>query len=133
MNSWRRKWIKIRARFLRGSKRRYLRVFFGIWQMLFFLAFMPPCGEAFVYVYEVVTQETTFQTASKLQPNAFLMYNGGEDVILKLTVLKVYADKEFDKALEDYGLQSKNLRYMPHEVNKSDNLSRSHVPFYWWR
>jgi hypothetical protein len=131
MNSWRKKWIKILSRFVRGSKRRYLSVAFGMGQVLFFLAFMPPCGEAFVYVYEVVTQETTFQTASKLQPDAFLMYNGGEDVILKLTVLKVYADKEFDKALEDYGLQSKNLRYMPHEVYKSDNHSR--VPFYWWR
>ncbi|MDR2401776.1 MAG: hypothetical protein LBD73_09030 [Deferribacteraceae bacterium] len=94
--------------------------------------FISPSGGAHVYVYEVVTKDTTFQTASKLHPDSFLMYNGGEDVILRLTVLKIYADKEFEQALEDYGLQSKNVRYMPHEANAgSDNRSR--VPFYWWR
>jgi hypothetical protein len=118
MISWRRKWIK---------------VWLAALGIIFFLSAMPPYGEAFVYIYEVVTQDTTFQTASKLQPDAFLMYNGGEDVIFKLTVLKIYADREFDTALEDYGLQSKNLRFMPHEAGDNHSDNRSRVPFYWWR
>jgi hypothetical protein len=105
---------------------------FVILPLLFFIFFIPSSGDAYVYVYEVVTRETTFQTASKLQPDAFLMYNGGEDVILKLTILKIYADKEFNQALEDYGLQSGNVRFMPHQtIENGDNRSR--VPFYWWR
>jgi hypothetical protein len=101
--------------------------------LIFFLFFLSPSVKAYVYVYEVVTKDTTFQTASKLPPDAFLMYNGGEDVIFKLTVLKVYADNEFDKALEDYGLQSKNVRFLPHDTNAGSTDNRTRVPFYWWR
>ena len=47
-----------------------------------------------MYGYEVVTETTTVQTLSKLQPDAYLKYNGGEDVIYRLTLLKVYRDKD---------------------------------------
>ncbi|MDR2105363.1 MAG: hypothetical protein LBP51_06385 [Deferribacteraceae bacterium] len=98
----------------------------------FIIFFTPLCTDAYVYVYEAVTRETTFRTASKLQPDAFLIYNGGEDIVLKLTILKIYADKDFNQALEDYGLQSKNLRYMPHETNATAD-NRTRTPYYWWR
>ena len=100
--------------------------------ILAFFIIPPLSGAAYVFVYEVETKDTTFQTVSKLHPDSFLMYNGGEDIILRLTILKIYADKEFNQALEDYGLQSNNMRYMPHKADAGGD-NRSRVPFYWWR
>lgn len=86
---------------------------------------------AAVYVYEVITQNSTFQTASKLAPDAFLMYNGGDDIIYRLTVLQVYPDnKQYNQALRDYGLEGKNVRYLPHTAVSNDIPYRK---YYWWR
>lgn len=84
-----------------------------------------------MYVYEVITAQTTFQTASKLQPDAFFYYNGGEDIIISLKVLDVYPDDNFTQALRDYGLENKNVRYLPHLDVPKDNITRR--PYYWWR
>ena len=91
----------------------------------------PAKSKAKVYVYEVITAETTFQTVSKLQPDAFLYYNGGEDIIFSLKVLDVYPVEDFDKAVRDYGLEEKNVRFLPHITVPNDNISRR--PYYWWR
>ncbi|MDR2870071.1 MAG: hypothetical protein LBV04_06455 [Deferribacteraceae bacterium] len=84
----------------------------------------------FVYVYEVVTAQTSFQTASKLEPAAFLKYNGGEDYIHSLKVLKTYDNKNYDQALRDYELQNGNVRFIPHTPVER-NIERR--PYYWWR
>lgn len=85
---------------------------------------------ATVYVYEVTTETTRFQTASKLPPDAFLLYNGGYDIIYDLKILATYADKDIAQAMKDYNL----------EKNNSNNLIHTPVPrnvpkkpYYWWR
>lgn len=90
----------------------------------------PVISEAAVFVYEVVTEQTTFHTVSKLPPDAFLMYNGGEDIVYKLTVLKIYDDKGFNQAIKDYNLENRNVRYLPHNPEPRDIKRR---PNYWWR
>ena len=52
-----------------------------------FLVILVQVAAARVYVYEVTTAATRFQTASKLPPDAFLYYNGGYDVVYDLKVL----------------------------------------------
>ena len=94
--------------------------------------FLPLCSTAAVFVYEVETLWTTFNTASKLPPDAFLMYNGGEDIIRRLKVIEIYADKDFELALRNYGLENKNLRFLPHKP-ESDNNTIPRRPYYWWR
>jgi hypothetical protein len=96
--------------------------------ILLFVAFN--C-HARVYVYEVITADTTFHTASKLEPYTFLKYNGGEDIVLQLKVLKVYPDSDFKTALRDYGLEKGNIRQMPHSGPDNNTVIRR--PFYWWR
>lgn len=83
-----------------------------------------------VYVYEVTTAATRFQTASKLPPDAFLYYNGGYDVIYDLKVLATYPDEKMAQALKDYNLEKNNSNALihnpvPHNIPKK--------PYYWWR
>ena len=96
------------------------------------LLIFPHYSIAAVFVYEVETLWTTFNTASKLPPDAFLMYNGGEDVIRRLKVVEVYADKDLEQALRDFNLENKNVRYLPHKPDP-DNNSIPRRPYYWWR
>lgn len=86
--------------------------------------------EARVYVYEVTTTSTRFQTVSKLPPDAFLLYNGGHDVIYDLKVVAVYADKDMAQAMKDFQLEENNSNKLiftpiPRNVPKK--------PYYWWR
>lgn len=86
--------------------------------------------EARVYVYEVTTASTRFQTVSKLPPDAFLQYNGGHDVIYDLKIVAVYADKDMAQAMKDFQLEEDNKNILlfspiPRNVPKK--------PFYWWR
>ncbi len=86
--------------------------------------------EAKVYIYEVTTASTRFQTASKLPPDAFLIYNGGHDVIYDLKVVAVYADKDMAQALKDFNLEennNNNLLFTPVPRNVPKK------PYYWWR
>ena len=100
--------------------------------MCVFLVIVSGTSEAKVYVYEVVTAETTFHTASKLMPKDFLMYNGGRDIILRLKLLRTYNDKDFEQAVRDFGLEDKNVRFLPHQRinNSAPDKRRS---YNWWR
>lgn len=100
--------------------------------ILIFLFIAGLHGEAAakVYVYEVTTAATRFQTASKLSPDAFLYYNGGYDIIHNLKVLAVYADKDMDKALKDYNLEQNNSNSLIH-TPEPRNIPKK--PYYWWR
>ena len=101
-----------------------------IFAVVFCIAAFSCRAEATVYVYEVVTERRSFQTASKLSPDAFLKYNGGEDVIYGLTVLKTYSDKYYEQALRDYELQETNYRSIPHTPRERTVERR---PYFWWR
>ena len=83
-----------------------------------------------VYVYEVTTAATRFQTASKLPPDAFLYYNGGYDVIYDLKVLATYPDEKMAQALKDYNLEKKNSNALIHNPVPR-NIPKK--PYYWWR
>ncbi|MBQ3034332.1 MAG: hypothetical protein IJD28_08115 [Deferribacterales bacterium] len=86
-------------------------------------------AEARVYIYEVTTASTRFQTASKLPPDAFLVYNGGHDVIFDLKVVAVYPDKDMAQALKDFNLEENNNNLLSTSVQR--NIPRK--PYYWWR
>lgn len=83
-----------------------------------------------VYVYEVTTAATRFQTASKLPPDAFLYYNGGYDVIYDLKVLATYPDEKMAQALKDYNLEKNNSNALIHN-SVPRNIPKK--PYYWWR
>ena len=83
-----------------------------------------------VYVYEVTTAATRFQTASKLPPDAFLYYNGGYDVIYDLKVLATYPDEKMAQALKDYNLEKNNSNALIHNPGPR-NIPKK--PYYWWR
>lgn len=83
-----------------------------------------------VYVYEVTTAATRFQTASKLPPDAFLYYNGGYDVIYDLKVLATYPDEKMAQALKDYNLEENNSNTLIHNPVPR-NIPKK--PYYWWR
>jgi hypothetical protein len=102
-------------------------------QISFVLIFFLICKicHAKVYVYEVVTDSTRFQTVSKLNKKAFLFYNGGKDIIKKLTILKVYADNNYKKALKDYKLEESNSKMLLPQ--KTPATSFRSWPFVWWR
>ena len=102
-----------------------IKLIFSIFFVLIFTSVF-----AKVYVYEVVTDTKRFQTASKLEPKAYLYYNGGKDIIKKLMIVKVYADNEFKKALEDYKLENNNKDLLP-TTPPVNNISTG--PFIWWR
>lgn len=87
--------------------------------------------QARVYVYEVKTATNTFTTASKLQPDAFLYYNGGFDVIYSLKILAIYKDKDMAQAMRDFNLEKNNSNQFNHI--KPDNHSIPKKPYYWWR
>lgn len=91
---------------------------------------LPLASNAAVYVYEVETDSSSFHTASKLPPDAFLTFNGGEDIIYRLKVVKVYPNKDFKQAIKDYNLEDKNVRYLPHVSTKHTTPRRA---YYWWR
>lgn len=95
------------------------------------IVMLPVVSNAAVYVYEVVTSESSFNTASKLPPDAFLTFNGGEDVIYRLKVVQVYPDKDFKQAIRDYNLEENNVRYLPHVRTEPNSIRRR--AFYWWR
>lgn len=85
---------------------------------------------ATVYVYEVTTESTRFQTASKLPPDAFLLYNGGYDIIYDLKILATYADKDMAQAMKDYNLEKNNSNNLIHNPVPR-NIPRK--PYYWYR
>lgn len=82
-----------------------------------------------VFVYEVNTGATRFQTVSKLGFKSFLYYNGGTDVIKSLKVVKVYDDSDFKKALKDFKIEDKNYKkLLPIPTNNHFNYR-----YIWWR
>ena len=83
-----------------------------------------------VYVYEVTTAATRFQTASKLPPDAFLYYNGGYDIIYDLKVVATYPDEKMAQALKDYNLEENNSNSFVHNPVPR-NIPKK--PYYWWR
>ncbi len=83
-----------------------------------------------IYIYEVTTAATRFQTASKLPPDAFLYYNGGHDVIYNLKVLATYPDDKMAQALKDYNLEENNSNTLVHSPVPR-NIPKK--PYYWWR
>lgn len=83
-----------------------------------------------IYIYEVTTAATRFQTASKLPPDAFLYYNGGHDVIYNLKVLATYSDDKMAQALKDYNLEENNSNTLVHSPVPR-NIPKK--PYYWWR
>ncbi|MDY6821251.1 MAG: hypothetical protein SVN78_06485 [Deferribacterota bacterium] len=88
-------------------------------------------ADSYVYIYKIKTDNKTFITASKLSFNAFVMYNGGVDLIKEIKILDIYDDKDFNKAIEDYDLEPANFREIPFEGH-SDNRTNFN-PFIWWR
>jgi hypothetical protein len=96
-----------------------------------FLILISITSYAKVYVYEVTTDTTRFQTASKLPPDAFLYYNGGKDIIKKLMIVQVYDDNKFKEALKDYKLEKANENRLLHKKPPDNNISTK--PFIWWR
>jgi len=71
--------------------------------VILFLSFKT--GLAYVYVYEVTTSERRFHTASKLSPQTYLLLNGGGDTIKELKLMKVYVDKDVEKAIKEFKLR----------------------------
>ncbi|MEF3254362.1 MAG: hypothetical protein K6348_02160 [Deferribacterales bacterium] len=102
------------------------KIFLGLIVNLFLLV----DGYSYVYVYEVVTKDTRFQTASKLLPNTFWLSNGGRDVIKELKVVKVYADKDYEKALKDFKLGDENSNKL---LQKNSPSRYYNEPYIWWR
>ncbi len=95
-----------------------------------FLVILVQVAAARVYVYEVTTAATRFQTASKLPPDAFLYYNGGYDVVYDLKVLATYPDEKMAQALKDYNLEKNNSNSLNHNPVPR-NIPKK--PYYWWR
>lgn len=83
-----------------------------------------------VYIYEVTTAATLFQTASKMPPDAFLYYNGGHDIIYDLKVIATYPDEKMAQALKDYNLENNNSNSLIHNPVPR-NIPKK--PYYWWR
>jgi hypothetical protein len=113
--------------FSRRKSKRFL-----ILSAVFLFSVLPAVcfAAAYVYVYEVVTDGSTFHTASKLSPDAFWIYNGGHDIICSLKVVRVYHRKDFNQAIRDYNLEEKNVRYLPHDQMECRIPRRR---YYWWR
>lgn len=95
-----------------------------------FLVILVQVAAARVYIYEVTTAATRFQTASKLPPDAFLYYNGGYDVVYDLKVLATYPDEKMAQALKDYNLEKNNSNPLNHNPVPR-NIPKK--PYYWWR
>lgn len=100
-----------------------------LYQCLIILFFFSS-AYGYVYVYEVTTSKTRFQTASKLSPATFWLINGGKDTIKDLKIVKVFSDRDFNKALKEFKLEEDNNNtLLPKNVpNRPDNS-----PFIWWR
>jgi hypothetical protein len=79
----------------------------------------------------VVADNKTIITASRLSIDAFVMYNGGKDIIKKIKIIDIYVDKDFKKAIDDYELKPANFREVPYE--QTNDNSSNYVPFIWWR
>lgn len=83
-----------------------------------------------IYLYEVVTATRRFQTASKMEPQAFLRYYGGSDVIYSLKVVDTLPGNDFNEAITKFKLTDKNVRELnPQAVKRTNDFSR----FVWWR
>lgn len=98
--------------------------------VIILLVLMVEVAAARVYIYEVTTAATRFQTASKLPPDAFLYYNGGHDVIYDLKVVATYPDEKMAQALKDYNLEKNNSNALIHNPVPR-NIPKK--PYYWWR
>lgn len=98
--------------------------------IIILLVLMAEVAAARVYIYEVTTAATRFQTASKLPPDAFLYYNGGHDVIYDLKVVATYPDEKMAQALKDYNLEKNNSNALIHNPVPR-NIPKK--PYYWWR
>ena len=83
-----------------------------------------------VYIYEVTTATKRFQTASKLQPDAFRMYHGGYDIIYELKLVTTYKDEDMRQAMRDYKLEKNNSNVLIFNAVPR-NVPR--LPYYWWR
>ncbi len=85
-----------------------------------------------IYVYEVNTVEKRYITVSQLLPDAYLYYNGGDDIIAELKVLKTYpnGNGNYQKAMSDYNIQGNNYGPLPPQ-DAQHNLSFR--PYIWWR
>lgn len=83
-----------------------------------------------VYVYEVSTESRRFQTVSKLNPKAYLLYNGGNDTIKDLRVVAVYADNKLKDAMRDYKLEENNASVLLPKNYSNRNMPK---PFVWWK
>jgi hypothetical protein len=106
----------------------YLKVLIASFSFIFL------CIEAaypYIFVYKVTADNKTFITASHLSIDAFMMYNGGKDIVKKIKVLDIYDDNDFSKAIDDYDLKPANTREVPHE--KADDNNTDFAPFIWWR
>ncbi len=85
-----------------------------------------------IYVYEVNTVEKRYITVSQLLPDAYLYYNGGDDIIAEIKVLKTYpnGNGNYQKAMSDYNIQGNNYGPLPPQ-DAQHNLSFR--PYIWWR
>jgi len=85
---------------------------------------------AYVYVYEVATDSRRFLTSSIKDPVTFLYLNGGKDVIVNLKVVKIYADNNIKRAVEDFNLDKYNKKEL---LPKKYPINNNPAPYIWWR
>lgn len=78
----------------------------------------------------MVTETRRFQTASKLQPSAFLHYYGGKDIIYELSIVDVIKGDNFEEAAKKHKLDSNNYRDLSPKISKPNPAFRR---FIWWR
>lgn len=94
------------------------------------LAVLSQSALANVYLYEVVTASRRFQTASMMEPTAFLRYSGGSDIIYRLKVVDRMPGNDFNAALEKFKLTDRNYRPLnPEPAQRTNDFNR----FIWWR
>jgi hypothetical protein len=79
----------------------------------------------------VTVDNGTFLTISKTSIDAYLLYNGGRDIIKNIKIIDIYADKDFNKAIEDYRVGPNNVKKVPSKENEDNNSY--YAPFIWWR
>jgi len=105
----------------------------SLWRTLLILSFLAIFSReasAKIYIYEVVTEQRRFQTASKLQPSAFLSYYGGKDIIYELTVVDVMKGDNFEEAVKKYKLDDNNYRDLSPKISQRPRDFRR---FVWWK
>lgn len=97
---------------------------------LLFVALLIKNSYAIVYVYEVATNNRRFLTSSIKDPITFLSFNGGKDLIINLKVVKVYADNDIKKAIEDFNLDKYNKKEL---LPKNYPAYNNFEPYIWWK